>query len=61
MDVFLAKKCNANYQVYGFVRFISITNIGKLKKAFNNVCFGQFRVLVEVAQRKMIWLGQEMV
>jgi len=49
-DVYVARKCNVNGQVYGFVQFSNVKDVDKLSKALNNVWFGQFHVVEKVAQ-----------
>lgn len=43
-------KPNVNGEVYGFVRFSKVRDVGKLLKAVNAVYFGSFRVKAKVAR-----------
>jgi len=43
-DIYVARRRNQRGQVYGFVRFINVKDVGKLYKALNNVWFGWLRV-----------------
>ena len=48
-DVYLARKCNVNGGVFGFVRYDNVKDVDKLLKAVNNVWFGDWRVVAKVA------------
>lgn len=39
-----------NGEVYGFVRFSKVRDVGKLLRAVNAVCFGSFRVQAKIAR-----------
>lgn len=41
---------NFNGEYYGFVRFSKVRDVGKLLKAMNDVCFGNFRVRARVSR-----------
>ena len=49
-DVYVARNRNARGQNYGFVRFINVKDVAKLRKALNNVYFGQNKVWANVAR-----------
>jgi len=49
-DMYVAKKCNAHGQVYGYVRFSNVRDVNKLSKALNDGWFGQFRIWEKVAR-----------
>jgi len=61
-DVFVANTRNRNSEVYGFVRYAKVRDVGKLLKAVNNVCFGQYCVRAVLARfdRKGVRRGVEM-
>lgn len=48
--VVVPRERNTNGEVYGFVRFSKVRDVGKLLKAVNVICFGNFRVWVKVAR-----------
>ena len=41
---------NANGEVYGFVRFSKVRDVGKLLKVVNVVCFGNYRIRAIIAR-----------
>ena len=49
-DVFVANNRNRNSEVYRFVRYAKVRDVGKLLKAVNNVCFGQYCVRAVLAR-----------
>lgn len=49
-DIYVAPRCNATGQAYGFVRFLKVRDVDKLVQALNNVWFGDFRIWVKVAR-----------
>jgi RNA recognition motif-containing protein len=51
-DVYVALRCNARVQAYGFVRFLKVRYVEKIVQALNNVWFGHFRIWAKVAQFK---------
>ena len=40
----MANNRNRNGEVYGFVRYAKVRDVGKLLKVVNNVCFCQYCV-----------------
>lgn len=42
-------KRNVHGELYGFVRFLKVKDVGKLLKEVNDVCLGNFRVRAKVA------------
>jgi len=48
-DVVIPNKRNVHGELYGFVRFSKVRDVGKLLKAVNAVCFGNFQVKAKVA------------
>jgi len=48
-EVVVPSRRNAIGEVYGFVCFSKVRDIGKLLKAVNAVCFGSYRVRAKVA------------
>jgi len=49
-DVFVAPRCNARGQAYGFVRFLQVKDVDKMVQALNNVWFGDFQIWAKVAK-----------
>lgn len=49
-EVFVPSKGNVHGELYGFVRFSKVKDVGKLLKAMNVVCFGHFCVRAKVAR-----------
>jgi len=47
-DIYLAKKCNVNGDVFGFVRYSKVKDLEKLLKAVNNIWFGDCKVVAKV-------------
>jgi len=49
-----------NGQAYGFVRFSNVCDVGKLSKALNNICFGNYWVFAKVARYDRFENSKEM-
>ena len=49
-EVVVPSRRNANGEVYGFVRFSKVRDVGKLLKAVNAVCFSNYRVRAKIAR-----------
>ena len=49
-DVYVAQNRNGHGRTYGFMRFIHVKNVEKLKKALNNVYLGLNKVWANVAR-----------
>jgi len=59
-DSVVPSKRNVHGELYGFVRFSKDRDVGKLLKAVNVVCFGNFRVRAKVARfdRSTVHVGK---
>ncbi|AES78899.1 hypothetical protein MTR_7g050780 [Medicago truncatula] len=49
-EVVVPSRRNLYGEMYGFVRFSKVRDVGKLLHAVNAVCFGSFRIRVRVAR-----------
>ena len=49
-EVFVPRRRNANGDMFGFVRFSNMRDVGKLLKAVNAVYFGNYRVRAKLAR-----------
>jgi len=49
-EVFVPSRQNVHGELYGFVQFSKVKDVGKLLKVVNVVCFGHFRVRAKVAR-----------
>ena len=58
-DVYVAPRCNARGQRYGFVRFLKVWDVDNMVQALNNVWFGDFLVWAKVASFKWKVSGGE--
>jgi len=48
-EVVVPNRCNVFGERYGFVRYSNVRDVGKLLKAVNAVCFGNFHIKAKVA------------
>jgi len=48
-EVVVPNRCNVYGERYGFVRYSNVRDVGKLLKAVNAVCFGNFHIKAKVA------------
>jgi len=49
-EVVVPRKCNVKEEHYGFVRISNVRDVGKLLKAVNSFCFGNFLIKARVAR-----------